>query len=76
MRDVVGRADDLDRLDAVVAGGLLDAAEQSLADAAPAIGLLDAERRFGVDMALERRLFAPDRLAGTQLGRRRASPHR
>ena len=64
--DVFGQADDLDRLDAMIGGGAQDALEQFLADAAPPIAFLDRERRFGVDVASERRLLAPDRPIGAQ----------
>src|SRR5271166_6143407 len=67
--DIVGQADDLDRLDAVIARSALDAPEQLLADAPPAILALDRKSGFGVDMASERRLFAPDRLVRAQFGR-------
>src|SRR5580693_3455436 len=67
--DIFGRADDLDRFDAVVGGGAQDALEQLLADAAAAIAVVDGERRLGMDMAPEWRLLAPDRLIGAQFGR-------
>src|SRR5271166_3606658 len=67
--DIVGQADDLDRLDAVIARGALDAPEQLLADAPPAVLALDRKSGFGVNMASERRLFAPDRLVRAQFGR-------
>src|SRR5271165_897302 len=64
--DIVGQADDLDRLDAVVSCGALDALEQLLADAAPPVLILDGKGRLGVDVPVERRLFAPDRLVRAQ----------
>jgi hypothetical protein len=67
--DVLRQADDLDRLDAMVGGGVQDALEQLLANAAAAIALLDRECRLGVDVAPEWRLLAPDRLVGAQLRR-------
>ena len=67
--DIAPLADELDRLDAVVARGAFDALEQLRADATSAIGFFDAEGRLGVDMAMERRLFGPDRLAGAQFAR-------
>ncbi len=72
--DIVGRADDVDRLDPVVARGALDALEQLLADAAPPVALFDRKRRLGVDVPPERRLLAPDRLIGAQLGRADQAP--
>src|SRR5208337_532580 len=60
--DVVRQANDLDHLDAMVGGGALDAPEQLLADAAAAVFAFNRERCLGVNVAPERRLFAPDRL--------------
>src|SRR5208337_2837422 len=65
--DVVRQADDLDRFDAMVRRGALNPAEELLADAAAAVLGLDRESRLGVDVPVERRLLAPDRLVRPQL---------
>ena len=67
--NVVGQADDLDRLDAVIGRSAPDALEQFFADAPAPIARLDRERSLGVDVAPERRLLAPDRLVGAQFAR-------
>ena len=72
--DVVGLADDFDRLDPMIARRPHDPAEQLLADAATTEIVFDAERGLGVDVTLKRRLFAPDRLLRTQLAAPRRRP--
>ncbi len=67
--DIVGQANDLNRLDAMIGGRPPDALEQFFADAAAPITVLDRERSLGVNVAPERRLLAPDRLVGAQFGR-------
>src|SRR5271165_4171499 len=58
--DIVGQADDLDRLDAVIARGALDPPEELLADPAPPVLAFDRKGGLGVDVPAEGRLFAPD----------------
>ncbi len=67
--DVVGQTDDLDRLDAVVGRSALDALDKLLTDPATAVGLFNGEGRFGLDVAAERRLLAPDRGIGAKFRR-------